>query len=179
MPGHHKSKIKMKNLTPKQNEIISNLVNEFTKINEVHKVETSSNPLLNIANAYDSAKNKEMLDRASIEARNKASREANRGRCEEDADDLQCLLNELNKGLFVRVEHSNPHSYLCIQSEQWRGPLIKYELPTLSRETYNYLENIDVLGSTVMMFDGYAFQDIVEVMNDEDFKSKFIELLNR
>lgn len=169
----------MKNLTTKQNEIISNLVTEFTKINESHQPATSSNPLLNIANAYDSVKNKEVIDRASIEARNKGAREENRGRCEEDADDLQCLLNELDKGLFVKVEHSNPHSYIYIQSKHWTGPVIKYELPTLSRETYNYLENIDVLGRTVMMFDGYAFHDIVEVMNDEDFKSKFIELLNR
>jgi len=169
----------MKDLTPKQNEIISNLVNEFTKINEAHKVKTSSNPLLNIANEFDLVKNKEVIDRESIEVRNKVAMKDNRERCKDDANYLQCLLNELDKGLSLEVEYSNPHSYICIKSERWRGPFIKYELPTLSRETYNYLENIDVLGSTIIMFDGYAFHDIVEVMNDEDFKSKFIELLNR
>ena len=169
----------MINLSKNQNKIISNLVNEFTKINEAYRPDSSSNPLLNIANDYDSSKSKEMLDRASIEARNKVAREDNRERCEEDANDLQCLLNELDKGLFVKVEHSNPHSYIYIKSENWTGPVIKYELPTLSRETYNYLENIDVLGWTIVMFGGYMFHDIVDVMNSENFKSKFIELLNR
>jgi hypothetical protein len=169
----------MEKLTTKQNEIISNLVTEFTKINEAHRPATSSNPLLNIANAYDSVKNKEVIDRASIEARNKGAREDNRERCEDDANDLQCLLNELDKGLFVKVEHSNPHSYIYIQSERWTGPVIKYELPTLSRESYKYLENIDVLGSTIIMFDGYAFHDIIEVMTDNDFKEDFEKLLNK
>ena len=169
----------MINLSKNQTEIISNLVNEFTKINEAYRPDASSNPLLNIANAYDSAKSKEMLDRANIEARNKASREDNRERCEEDANDLQCLLNELDKGLFVKVEHSNPHSYIYIQNGSWTGPVIKYELPTLGRESYKYLENIDRLGCTIVMYGGYAFHDIVEVMNDNDFKEDFEKLLNR
>jgi hypothetical protein len=169
----------MENLSKKQNEIISNLVNEFTKINETHRPSESSNPLLKIANAYDSAKNKEVIDRASIEARNKGAREENRGRCEEDADDLQCLLNELDKGLFVKVEHSNPHSYIYIQKENWTGPVIKYELPTLGREKYAYLEPIDRLGCTIVMYGGYAFHDIVEVITDNDFKEDFEKLLNR
>jgi hypothetical protein len=155
------------------------LVNEFTKINEAHKVETSLNPLLNIANEFNLVKNKEVMDRASIEARNKVAIEDNMCRCEEDADYLRFLLQSVGKNIKVEIKHSNPNSYIFIGTDDWHGPTIKYELPTLSRETYNYLENIDVLGSTNIMFDGYSFHDIVEVINDVDFKSAFTKLLNR
>lgn len=169
----------MENLTQKQNEIISNLVAEFTKINESNSVTPSSNPLLNIANDFDSAKNKEIVDRASIEARNNVAVAENRGRCEEDADDLQCLLNELDKGLFVKVEHSHRNSYIYIKSEKWTGPVIKYELPILGQEIYKYLPNIEKLGGTTIMYKGYAWHDYLEIIHDDEFRTEFIELLNR
>ena len=169
----------MENLTPKQNEIISNLVNEFTKINESNRVTPSSNPLLNLANDFDSAKKKEVIDRASIEAQNKVKIADNKERCEEDADELQCLLNELDRGLFVKVEHSHRNSYIYIQSENWTGPVIKYELPILGQETYKHLPNIEKLGGTTIMYKGYAWHDYLEIIHDDEFRNEFIELLNK
>ena len=169
----------MINLSKKQNEIITNLVAEFTKINEAHSVTPSSNPLLNIANDLELAKNKEIVDRASIEALNKVSIADNRGRCEEDADDLQCLLNELGRGLFVKVEHSHRNSYIYIKSEKWTGPVIKYELPILGQEIYKYLPNIEKLGGTTIMYKGYVWHDYLEIIHDDEFRNEFIELLNR
>lgn len=168
----------MENLTQKQNEIISNLVNEFTKINESNSVTPSSNPLLNIANDFDSAKNKEVIDRASIEALNKVAIADNRERCEEDADEIQCLLNELDKGLNVMVEHGQ-HSYIYIKKDDWRGPQIRYELPIVGCEKYTYLPSIDRLGGTTIMYKGYAWHDYLEIIHDDEFRTEFIELLNR
>lgn len=169
----------MENLTPKQNEIISNLVNEFTKINESNNVTPSSNPLLNIANDFDTAKRKEVIDRASIEARNKVAIADNRERCDEDADEIQCLLNELDKGLFVKVEHSHRNSYIYIQSEKCRGLVIRYELPILGQETYKYLDNIEKLGGTTIIFNGYVWHDYLEIIQDDEFRTEFTKLLNR
>lgn len=169
----------MKNLTLKQNEIISNLVAEFTKINDSNCVKTSSNPLLIIANDLDSAKNKEAIDRASIEARNKVAVAENRGRCEQDANELQCLLNELDKGLFVKVEHSDRNSYIRIQMDGWIGPIIKYELPNVGFDTYKYIKSINILGGTQVLFGGYQYHDYLEVLHSDDFRNEFIDLLNR
>ena len=169
----------MKNLTLKQNEIISNLVAEFTKINESHCVKSSSNPLLNIANEFDSAKNKDIIDRASIEAKNKSLIKDNQEICELDAYDIKCLLDELGKGLKVRVEHSASNSYIYIKSDKWSGPIIKYTLPILGRESYKYLDSINVLGSTAVFYGGYAYHNYIDVLNSKDFKDDFIELLNR
>lgn len=170
----------MENLTQKQNEIISNLVAEFTKINDSHCVKLSSNPLLNIANDFDSAKNKELIDRASIDARNRAKIRENQAQCEEDAYELKLLLDELNKGLSVKVTHSNTYSSITIKTESWFGPSIYYSLPIEGCEKYTYLDGINILGCTkITDCNGRVYHDYLEVLHDDGFRAKFIELLNR
>lgn len=168
----------MINLTKNQNQIISNLVAEFAKINQVQRND-SNNPLLGYANELDKKKVEEMQNFNLIEAQNNALSKALKEKMYSDADYLQGLINEVGKGLRIETEFNYNSGYISIRTDNLRMPSVFYKIGVDEFVRNTYIESIYKLGKSKITFEGEEYYDINEVINSGDFSKEFTKLLNR
>lgn len=166
----------MENLTPKQNEIIKSITEQFAKLNRVNV--NTSNPLLAIANICDLERKNEVMDRNIIQAQNDAVREANKHLANLDANYLQWLIDEVGNGLSLEVTHHENFSTIKIKKGDWGMSPIYYKLKK-DEIRYKYINSIESVGDPKITFNDIEYYDIDEIINSGDFSNMFSKLLNR
>jgi hypothetical protein len=167
----------MENLTPKQNEIISNLVNEFAKIND-HAIGSADNIFAHLCDEVE----KDEIRIREIGASNIAIREAMNLQMAEDNKKYGDMLREIGLELLPYKDHDNyfqirHQNGSCIGNGYHDGNALvwKYEMrsdyETILGRSYLKLKGFKVY------FNGCYFNDVNEVFDMYIFKKHLKTLL--
>jgi hypothetical protein len=164
----------MENLTPKQQEIIQSIKEQFSLIN-LSRPKKSDNPLLNYVNEFNEAKQLELEERALIEAKNEAIVFSRKDAIEKDAYYLNDLLFEAGLEDIVDLEFDRDSIKLCHKNYQmW----IHYELIFENHHSFIYAQGITEYNCYEVSYKGHKCDNIQEIINLEVFKTRFKEMLN-
>lgn len=167
----------MQNLTQKQIQIIEDLKDQFSQINECREV-SNANPLLAYANELESIKRTENAERATIIARNYSQLISNDERVESDFNYIKGLLSEIDDNIEVELQSHHHHQIIKISYqniELYFNYMVKYGQAT----DYKYATNTYVIDSIELSYKGISYQNIREVIESDDFSRGFKQLLNR
>ena len=168
----------MQNLTKKQMEIIEDLKDQFSQINECRKA-SNANPLLAYANEMESIKRAENAERATIVARNNAIMFSYNERVEADFDYLNELLSEIDSNIEIEIESFVARSKWIKISYQNISLHIHYTVHYHEEKNYKYAKDTYVIDTTKLSYRGVEYQNIREVIESDDFSASFKQLLNR
>jgi len=164
----------MENLTPKQQEIIQSIKEQFSLIN-LSRPKKSDNPLLNYVNEFNEAKQLELEERALIEAKNEAIVFSRKDAIEKDAYYLNDLLFEAGLEDIVDLEFDRDSIKLCHKNFQlW----IHYELTFKNHHSFTYAQGITEFDCYELSYKGHKCENIQEIINLESFKTSFKNMLN-
>jgi hypothetical protein len=169
----------MKNLTPKQNEIIKALQEQFAEINRTKLVSTS-NPLVRYANEFNSIRQQEHMDRANIIAKNNAIISSLKERAIEEHIYLFQLVKEVDKDIEIKCNiHDNAvFIYLRKGGDFGKSINLSYHCNILPTVRFEYEEDITPYHRFCLMYCGRDYHDIHEVIQSDYFAKEFKELLN-
>lgn len=162
----------MKNLTPKQQEIIQSLKEQFAQINSV-KPTLTSNPFLNYENEFNEIKQSESRERAIIEATNEAIRKVRDRKISDDYYYLDELLDDISDNIILTKKEKS-----LVLSKGMRNITIYYFIESNKIRQFQYVEGIEVLQNNINLdYDGRQFETIEDLITSDRFKSSFQSML--
>jgi hypothetical protein len=169
----------MENLTQNQNQIISNLVKEFVKIND-HSIGSADNVFAYLCDEVE----KDEIRIREIGASNIAIREAMNLQMQEDNKKYGDMLREIGLELLPYKDHDNyfqirHQNGRCVDNGYHDGNALiwKYEMRS-DYETILGNQYLKLKGFKVY-FNGSYFSDLSEVFNEYTFKRDLKTLLTK
>ncbi len=162
----------MKDLTPKQQEIIQSLKEQFAQINSF-KPTVSSNPLLNYENEFYQIKQSELEERATIQASNDAIVKVRDQRMLDDFYYLDELLDEISDDITLERKEK------CLSlSKGNRIMRIYYYIECNRRRPFRYVDSIEVLENSIQLdYEGIRFENLSDAIASDKFKLDFQSML--